>query len=637
MKKKKLLALLLTAALALSGAAGTTVYAAPPTPPGGGSSSGDVTYTAAHTIDSETTETGQTYGSSNADESALMIDTKDAVAVNDLTLTKSGDSNGGDNCNFYGQNAALLVKGGSTATIKGGKITSNATGANGVFSYGGNGGNNEADGDGTTVNISDVTIETKGSGSGGIMTTGGGITNASNLTVTTDGQSSAPIRTDRGGGTVTVNGGTYTSNGLGSPAIYSTAQITAADATLTSNLSEGVCIEGKNSITLNQCTLTANNTQKNGQAQFLDSIMIYQSMSGDSSEGTSAFTMNGGTLNSKSGHVFHVTNTAAVINLKGVTINNSDAGNVLLSVANDGWSGASNTAVVNAASQKLAGIILVSNTATTASSGSSILTLNLTDSSAFTGTISGNNGKTDMGTVHVTIDPNSTWVLTQDAYVTDISGKGKVDYNGHTLYVNGTAYTAEHPYSGVGSVAPALTKNNTVTVAKSKITKSASTNTQTVSLNARALAGPVSYSSNNAAVTAANNKATIQKNFVGEAVITITAGGASGYKPASATVTIIVNPAGVKLKSVKFKKSKTATVKWAKNKNADGYQIRYSQKKNMKKSKTAAIKKASSKSKVIKKLSKHKTYYFQIRTFKTVNGKTYYSGWSKKKTVWIIR
>ena len=66
------------------------------------------------------------------------------------------------------------------------------------------------------------------------------MTKASNLYITTSGQSSAAIRTDRGGGSVTVDGGTYTSNGLGSPAIYSTADISVSNATLTSNLSEGV-------------------------------------------------------------------------------------------------------------------------------------------------------------------------------------------------------------------------------------------------------------------------------------------------------------------------------------------------------------------------------------------------------------
>jgi len=126
------------------------------------------------------------------------------------------------------------------------------------------------------------------------MTTGGGVMKVRNLTVTTSGRSSAPIRTDRGGGKVTVEGGNYTSNGLGSPAIYSTADITVKDATLASNLSEGVCIEGKNSVTQNNCLMTVSNTQRNGHAQFLDAIMIYQSFSGDADSGNSHFTMNGG-------------------------------------------------------------------------------------------------------------------------------------------------------------------------------------------------------------------------------------------------------------------------------------------------------------------------------------------------------
>ncbi|MBR5427289.1 MAG: hypothetical protein IK118_02980 [Clostridia bacterium] len=335
----------------------------------------------------------------------------------------------------------MLVKDGATATITGGTITSDASGANGVFCYGGNGGQNGASGDGTTLIIKDTTITTTGSGSGGIMTTGGGVTKAYNLTVTTSGQSSAAIRTDRGGGTVTVDGGTYTSNGLGSPAIYSTADITVSNATLVSNLSEGVCIEGLNSITLNDCDLTANNTKRNGKATFLDTIMIYQSMSGDAASGTSSFTMTGGSLTSKSGHVFHVTNTNAVISLSGVKITNEDSENVLLSVCDDGWNGGNNTATLNASAQTLSGAILVGDNST--------LTLNLSDGSSLTGSIggsiknaSGETVSTDVGTVNVTLDSTSTWTLTADSYVTSFTGDAaNVISNGYTLYVNGTALT----------------------------------------------------------------------------------------------------------------------------------------------------------------------------------------------------
>lgn len=408
---------------------------------GGGGSSADIDYSASTEITSATSEDGKTYTSDEVDVSALMISTSDEVTISNATVSKTGDSDGGDNCNFYGLNAAVLVKDGSTTTITGGTITSDADGANGVFSYGGNGGQNGAEGDGTTVIISDTEITTTGDGSGGIMTTGGGITKASNLTVTTSGRSSAAIRTDRGGGTVTVDGGTYTTNGLGSPAIYSTADITVANSTLVSNLSEGVCIEGMNSITLSDCDLTANNTDTNGNATFYDSIMIYQSMSGDANSGTSTFSMTGGSLTSKNGHVFHVTNTNAVINLSDVNIINKDSDNILLSVCDDGWSGASNIATINADAQDLLGTILVGS--------NSEFTLNLTNGSTFEGTMSGDitNAKGDsvsseIGTVNVSIDSDSTWTLTADTYVTSFDGDASsIISNGYTLYVNGVALT----------------------------------------------------------------------------------------------------------------------------------------------------------------------------------------------------
>ena len=405
------------------------------TPPGGQSSSFE--YTGAAEITSAADIAGEAYASETADESALIVNTTDAVSLTDVTVTKTGDSDGGDNCNFYGLNAALLVMGGSTATITGATITSSADGANGVFSYGGNGGRNGAAGDGTTVIISDSTIVTTGDGSGGIMTTGGGVTYAYDLDVETAGRSSAPIRTDRGGGKVYVKGGSYVSNGLGSPVIYSTAEVRAEDASLISNLSEGVCIEGKNAVELTNCELTANNSARNGNARFLDSVMLYQSMSGDADSGTSGFTMDGGSLTSKSGHVFHVTNTNAVITLRGVRIVNEDPAQVLLSVCDDGWSGAGNRATLRAAAQTLEGTILVGDNAE--------LTLELTEGSVFTGSIDGRivnaAGETvssEAGTVSVTLDESAVWTLTADSYVTEFHGSpANVKANGFTLYVNG--------------------------------------------------------------------------------------------------------------------------------------------------------------------------------------------------------
>ena len=169
--------------------------------------------------------------------------------------------------------------------------------------------------------------------------------------------------------------------------------------------------------------------------------MIYQSMSGDADSGTSHFTMNGGSLTSKNGHVFHVTNTNAVITLNGVKIINEDADGILLSVCADGWSGGSNIAAIKAIAQELDGTILVGS--------DSALTLELTDGSSFVGCISGEitNAKgttvsTEIGSVSVTLDSTSTWTLTADTYLTEFNGDAaNIISNGYTLYVNGTALT----------------------------------------------------------------------------------------------------------------------------------------------------------------------------------------------------
>ena len=413
----------------------------PPDMPGSSSSSSSsVSYSAANSITSAGTYSSKTYTSTTANQNSVLVTTSDTVNLVSPTVTKSGDSDGGDNCNFYGINSAVMAMGGGTTSITGGTVTATAKGANGVFSYGGNGGTNGAAGDDTTVIISGTTIKTTGDNGGGIMTTGGGVMRASNLTITTTGNSSAPIRTDRGGGSVTVSGGSYTSSGVGSPAIYSTADIVVSDATLTSNHSEGVCIEGQNSVALTNCTLSATNDSINGNATFSDAIMIYQSQSGDAASGTSTFSMTGGTLNNYKGHVFHVTNTSAVISLNGVTINDSGDG-VILSVCDDGWSGASNIATLNASAQTLEGDILVGDDST--------LTLNLTDSTTFKGNISGSitNAKgttvsSDVGTVNVSLDSSSKWYLTGDTYISDFEGTAaNVITGSYKLYENGTEVT----------------------------------------------------------------------------------------------------------------------------------------------------------------------------------------------------
>jgi hypothetical protein len=247
--------------------------------------SSSTTYSSETEITEDTTIEDGKYTSETADENAILVNGDVDVSISNVEVSKTGDSDGGDDTSFYGINSAVIAKGGANLTLKNITVTTNATGANGVFSYGGSATTNNSASDGTTVTISDSTITTTKDNSGGIMTTGGGTMNASNLTVTTSGISSAAIRSDRGGGTVIVDGGTYTTNGQGSPTVYSTADITVSNADLIAKLSEGIVIEGKNSVTINNCNLTDSNTKLNGQSTTYKNIFLYQSMSGDAEDG----------------------------------------------------------------------------------------------------------------------------------------------------------------------------------------------------------------------------------------------------------------------------------------------------------------------------------------------------------------
>lgn len=383
---------------------------------------------AATTIDSDGTYSDESYESTGDDENALRVDGA-TVTLDGITVNKSaGSSSNTEDGDFYGMNAALLATNGATVTIKDATITSSAQNGNGVFSYG----------EGTTVNISNSKITTSADNSGGIQTTGGATTNAKNLTVETSGNSSAAIRSDRGGGTVNVKKGTYTSNGYNSPAVYSTADITIADATLTANNSEALVIEGENSITLTDCDVTGNMSDTKGTSsdENVHNVMIYQSMSGDAEEGTSSFSMTGGSLVSKNGDMFYVTNTNCVLKLSGVDITNEDSDAYLLNIcgnsASHGWGTAgSNGANVTftADGQTLEGNIIVDTIST--------LNMTLTGKSNFTGTINivdnADGGTAVSDNAVVTIDKGSTWTLTGNCTLTSLTNNGTINFNGYTI------------------------------------------------------------------------------------------------------------------------------------------------------------------------------------------------------------
>lgn len=395
----------------------------------GGSASGVDSYDAVTEYTEDTEVDGENYSSTGTDDNAILVSNGATASLKNITVTRtSSDSTGGDNSSFYGVGAALLTTDG-TSYIKNADITTDAAGGAGVFAYG----------DGT-VYIADSDISTEKDTSGGIHAAGGGTLYAWDLNVETEGESSAAIRSDRGGGTMVVDGGTYTSNGTGSPAVYCTADIAVNDATLMANGSEAICMEGLNTIHLFDCDITGN-MQDLSQNDTTWTIIVYQSMSGDSEVGNSTMQIVGGSLTSKNGGLIYTTNTEANILLSDVDIQYSDDSEFFLMCTGNtnerGWgtAGANGSdCTFTADDQDMEGAVIWDSI--------SQLDFYMTNGSTLSGyfaddeTYAGNGGD---GYCNVYISDNSTWTVTGDSEITNLYNEGTiVDESGKTVSIVGT-------------------------------------------------------------------------------------------------------------------------------------------------------------------------------------------------------
>ena len=394
-----------------------------------GQSQGVDSYTAANEYTEDTTVSNETIESTGTDENAALISSGASVTLDNDTITRtSEDSKGGDNSSFYGVGAAVLATDG-TAYVKDGSVTTDAAGGAGLFAYG----------DGT-VYASGTIVKTTQDTSGGVHVAGGGTLYGWDLDVETNGESSAAIRSDRGGGTMVIDGGNYVSNGVGSPAIYSTADIAVSNATLTANGSEAICIEGLNSIHLYDCDLTGNMSDLD-QNDNTWTVILYQSMSGDSEVGNSTFQMDGGSLTSENGGVFYTTNTESTITLNNVDINYNDDNEFFLQCTGNtnqrGWGQSG----VNGAdchftgiSQDMQGDVIWDSI--------SDLDFYLTEGSSLTGAVVDDEsyaGEGGEGYCNVYVSADSTWTVTGDSTVSSLENEGTiVDSNGKTVTIQGT-------------------------------------------------------------------------------------------------------------------------------------------------------------------------------------------------------
>ncbi len=405
------------------------------------STTGNIELSGVYTVDGkEEMSDGETYASTNADENAVLVKNGGALELTNTVLKKSGDSSSADESNFYAVNAVLAASEGSTATMSDITLTSDAEGSNAIF----------ATGEDSKITVNNVKIHTKGNSSRGLDATYGGSVIATNVDITTEGAHCAPIATDRGEGTITVDSGTLSAAGDGSPCVYSTGNITVKGVTGTAAGSQAAVVEGRNSITLEKCDLTG--AGENG-------VMLYQSTSGDAAEGTAKFSASDSKLSStSSGPMFYITNTDAEATLENTELTyNSDilvraSGNNTNNWGREGSNGGNFK--LNGINQRLIGDVACDEIST--------VEVSLTKGSILKGTVNGENTGKE---VRISLDKDSRWELAGDSYLTSITDKDKdlenIVSNGHNIYYDASDSANEWldgetvELNGGGSLTPA--------------------------------------------------------------------------------------------------------------------------------------------------------------------------------------
>jgi len=361
------------------------------------------------------------YSTDSTDTPAVKVAPGGSLTLTHSKVDKTGDTSSTENSGFYGFNVGVLASSSSSATsyvessqtstvtLTDCTITTEASGANGAFAFG----------EGATVNLDHVTIKTTGdSNARGVDATYGGTVNITNSIISTTGGSCAALASDRYTGAtapiINASNCTGTTSGSGSPGIYCTGTFTVSDCTLSATGSEAACIEGLNSITLSNTSLSGVNKW---------GVIIYQSMSGDSSVGTGSFTMSGGTLSNSyaSGPLFFVCDTDAVITLDAATLANSSSmllvagkastASTYIGNVNSSWGTNGGVVTFNASNQTLSGSIILCDT-------SSTLALTLTNS-----TLSGAIDSLNIGGSRtLSLDSTSSWTASANSHLTSLSG-----------------------------------------------------------------------------------------------------------------------------------------------------------------------------------------------------------------------
>ena len=384
----------------------------------------------------EVSSDNETITTSTVDENAALVENGGTLKITNGKLQKSGDDTNGDNCNFYGINSILLTVGEkSKAYISNSALASDSEDSNAIFAT-----------DQAIVYSAQNSITTSKGSSRGLDATYGGTIIADDMTIQTTGDHSASLATDRGGGNISVTNSTLNTSGSGSPLIYSTGAIEVSGVTGTAEGSQIAGMEGLNHIKIYDSELSSTITDKTASDPVANGVIIYQSTSGDADTSTgerAQFQAVDSTLHSKieSGAMFYVTNTSADILLSGTTLDFDSTKAKLLQIegndANNWGRAGSNGADVSftGLGETLTGDISVDSI--------SSLDLYLLDGTTYTGQIlstanAGSTADASAATITVNLDQDSTWVVTGDTTVFALNaedGAQIVDEDGKTVSI----------------------------------------------------------------------------------------------------------------------------------------------------------------------------------------------------------
>ena len=420
------------------------------------------------------TDENNTQTANDADTNAALVKNGGTLTIKNDTLAKHGTDANGDTCNFYGINSVLLAVGeNSKATVSDTKLTAGGTGSNGVFAT-----------DKATAYINNSTIATAADNSRGLDATYGGTIVANRLGIDTQGNHCAATATDRGGGNVSITNSTLNTKGSGSPILYSTGTIEVDNVTGTAESSQIAGMEGFNTIRINHSSLTSKTTKATASDPIANGVIIYQSTSGDAdtaSGNVARFEATDSILTSaiQTGSMFYFTNTKANVILKNTVLDFDDSKAALLTVSgndSNNWGTAGQngaTLTFTAIGETLKGIINVD----TISSAN----IFLTEGTTYTGAtaVTNTNGNTTDKPITVNIDGSSKWIVTENSAVTDLnvaSGGQIVDNDGKTVTVKTGNKTISEGNSSLtvtvnGNYSTNVTTNDTNTLSASTVSR----------------------------------------------------------------------------------------------------------------------------------------------------------------------